>query len=262
MKTDLRRNPQLSSLSPRSALATTHGGAAEVASLAALYGLYEVIRGFGGTDFKLARSHTDAIVGLERGAHVFVEHSVQSAAQSVPALPGLLGFAYMTLHFLGTAAALVWIHRSHRAQFALVRTTLMVSTAIALAIYVVYPAAPPRLANLGFADTVTSSAHVNLSSDALGSFYNPLAAVPSLHFGYALIVGVAVAALARRRWVRVLGALYPAAMLFIIVGTGNHFLFDAAAGGLVVVTGGLVARAFVAGGRAPAGSPALSAATC
>ena len=31
----------------------------------------------------------------------------------------------------------------------------------------------------------------------LGSFYNPIAAVPSLHFGYALLVGSAVAWLAR-----------------------------------------------------------------
>ena len=31
-------------------------------------------------------------------------------------------------------------------------------------------------------------------------------------------------------------------MLFTIVATGNHFLFDAAAGGLVVVASLLVAR--------------------
>jgi hypothetical protein len=76
----------------------------------------------------------------------------------------------------------------------------------------------------------------------LGSFYNPLAAVPSLHFGYALLSGVTLAVLARRRWVRVLGALYPAFMLFDIVATGNHFLFDAAAGGVVVVFGWWIAR--------------------
>ena len=42
-------------------------------------------------------------------------------------------------------------------------------------------------------DTVTRNAKVNLSSDLLGSLYNPFAAVPSLHFGYALLVGVTVA---------------------------------------------------------------------
>jgi len=70
--------------------------------------------------------------------------------------------------------------------------------------------------------------------------------VPSLHFGYAFIVGVAVAALARRPNVRLVGAAYPAFMLFIIVATGNHFLFDAFAGGVVAVAGWLIAKVLVA----------------
>ena len=87
---------------------------------------------------------------------------------------------------------------------------------------------------------------LNLSSDLLGAIYNPYAAVPSLHFGYALLVGVALAVLAQRRWVRVVGALYPAFMLFDIVATGNHFLFDATIGGLVTVAGWWVARTLLA----------------
>jgi hypothetical protein len=145
---------------------------------------------------------------------------------------------------------LVWIPRRHRAAFPVVRNTLIVSTAIALTVYVLFPAAPPRLAGLGFADTVSDGAHVNLSSDMLGSLYNPFAAVPSLHFGYALLVGVAVGVLAERRWVRALGFAYPAFMLLTIVGTGNHFFFDAAAGGIVVAAGYLVVRAVGATGAA------------
>src|SRR4029453_7157225 len=106
----------------------------------------------------------------------------------------------------------------------LVRNTLVVATGLALATYVIFPVAPPRLAGLGLVDTVTHSAKVNLSSDLLGNLYNPFAAVPSLHFGYALLVGVTVAVLARRRWVRWVGAAYPPFMLFTIVATGNHFI--------------------------------------
>ena len=84
---------------------------------------------------------------------------------------------------------------------------------------------------------------MNLSSDLLGSLYNPFAAVPSMHFGYSLIVGVALVAYARRPAVRIAGALYPPFMLFDIVATGNHFLFDAAMGGLVVLAAWIVARA-------------------
>ena len=98
---------------------------------------------------------------------------------------------------------------------------------------------------LGFADTVSERAHLDLSSDLLGSFYNPIAAVPSLHFGYALLVGGAVAWLARNRAIRLAGAAYPAVMLFIIVATGNHFLLDAVAGGAVVLAGWAGARLLV-----------------
>jgi PAP2 superfamily len=233
----------------------THSGLAELAIAAALYGLYEVIRGMGSTTFAAARAHTADIVSVERHLGFFVERSVQHAVDALPTLPMLLGFAYMSLHFGATAAVMVWVHRKHRERFAIVRTTLVVSTAISLAIYILYPAAPPRLAGLGFADTVTEKAGINLSSDALGSLYNPFAAVPSLHFGYALLVGVTVAVLAKRRWVRWLGAAYPPFMLFTIVATGNHFFLDAIAGGIVVVIGYLGARRVVERGDAALGRP-------
>ncbi len=207
-----------------------------------MYALYELVRGFGSTTLVAARAHTDEIVAFERATGVFVERSVQSAVEALPAVPALLGLAYMSLHFGATIAMLVWVYCSHRAQFALVRTTIVVATAISLVVYVLYPAAPPRLANLGFADTVTQNAGINLSSESLGSLYNPFAAVPSLHFGYALIVGAVVYALARRPWVRWIGAAYPPFMLFTIVATGNHFLFDAAAGGVVIAVAYALAR--------------------
>jgi hypothetical protein len=218
-----------------------HRGSVEVATLVALYAFYELVRGQGHATVAAARAHTDWVVSLERHFHVFGERAVQHAADAVPGAPTLLGIAYIALHFLGTTAFLVWLYRRHRERFAVVRNTLIAATGIALTFYVLFPVAPPRLAQLGFVDTVTHSAKVNLSSDALGSLYNPFAAVPSLHFGYALLVGVTLVAVARRRWVRVLGALYPGVMLIVIVATGNHFFFDAAAGALTVGAGYLIA---------------------
>ena len=136
----------------------------------------------------------------------------------------------------------MWVHRKHPDRFPIVRTTFVAATALALVGYVFFPAAPPRLSARGFSDTVTSSTGLDLSSDLLGALYNPFAAVPSLHFGYALIVGVVLAVVAQRRLWRIAGALYPATMLLIIVATGNHFFVDAVLGGLVVVIGWLVAR--------------------
>jgi hypothetical protein len=228
----LHRLPSLRSLA-----STPHRGMVEVATLFGLYGFYEVVRGQGHASLAVARTHTDGIVTLERHLHLFGERTVQRAAHWVPALPTLLGIAYIALHFLGTAAFLVWLHRTHPERFALVRNTLIGATGIALSIYLLYPVAPPRLAGLGFVDTVTHNAKVNLSSDLLGSLYNPFAAVPSLHFGYALLVGTTIALLAKGTVARALGWGYPVVMLLVIVATGNHFFFDAAGGALAIGVG-------------------------
>ena len=218
--------------SPRRAGASVlaaRSGKVELAAIAALYGLYEGVRGFGSASLATARAHTADIVALEQHVGVFVERPLQSAVAHLPSS----GAARLRVHEPasdGDRGMLAWVHRSHRERFAVVRTTLVLATAVSLAIYVLYPAAPPRLSGLGFADTVTRSAHVNLSSDALGSLYNPFAAVPSLHFGYRAAVGAS----ARRS--------LSGFMLFTIVATGNHFFFDAAAGGLVVVASFLAAR--------------------
>jgi hypothetical protein len=231
----------------------------EAATLASLYGVYEIVRGGGHATLAAARRHTDAIVALEQHLHLYGERAIQRGVHAVPALPTALGVSYMLLHFAGTLGFVMWTYRRRRERFAFVRNTLVATTGIALVIYVLYPAAPPRLAALGFADTVSSGAHVNLSSNLLGSLYNPFAAVPSLHFGYALLVGVGVATLARRRAVRALGAVYPLVMLLVIVATGNHFFFDALAGAAVVAAAAAIARALTTDAsaralRAPAGS--------
>ncbi|HZC28910.1 MAG TPA: phosphatase PAP2 family protein, partial [Gaiellaceae bacterium] len=204
---------------------------------------YELIRGRGHATLAAARAHSDAIVSVERHLHVFGERAVQDAVRALPAVPTLLGLAYIVLHFVGTTSFVVWTFRSRREHFAFVRNTLVAATAIALVVYVLFPAAPPRLAGLGFADTVSTGSGVDLSSNLLGSLYNPFAAVPSLHFGYALLVGAGIAALARHRVARVAGAVYPFVMLFVIVATGNHFFFDAFAGAVVVAAAVSLARA-------------------
>ena len=84
--------------------------------------------------------------------------------------------------------------------------------------------------------------------------------MPSLHFGYSLIVGVALAQLASSRSMRLAGAAYPGLMLLIIVATGNHFLFDAVAGGLVVAAGWFVASRLAAPAAPPLAAPVRLAA--
>jgi membrane-associated phospholipid phosphatase len=54
---------------------------------------------------------------------------------------------------------------------------------------------------------------------------NPIAAMPSLHVAFAVLVALTIGARLRVRW-RWLVALYPVAMGFTLVYTGEHYVLD------------------------------------
>ena len=213
-------------------LSVRHSLGSEAVAVLTLYGLYELARGLVVGDAEEADRHAQRLVALERSSHLFLEANVQHAAQALPGLTSLLGIVYLTLHLAVTAGVLFWLHQRRPAAFPLARTTLLLASGLALVGYLAYPTAPPRLAGLGIADTV-SNGHVDLNHGLVSSLYNPYAAVPSMHIGYALIVAASLLRHGRHRLVRALGALYPPFVLLVIVATGNHFFFDAAAGALV-----------------------------
>jgi PAP2 superfamily len=128
-----------------------------------------------------------------------------------------------------TAGVLLWLHRRRPEEFPFVRTALLLAGGLALVGFLVYPTAPPRLAGVGIVDTV-SGRHVDLNCGLVSSLYNPYAALPSMHVGYALIVAGGLLRHGRRLLVRTIGALYALFVLLVIVATGNHFFLDAAAG--------------------------------
>ena len=223
----------------------------EAALVLLLYALYETSRGLVGGDPSVASRHAQDIVSVERGLHVFVEGDVQDAARTVPGLIGTLGILYLTLHLAVTGGYLLWLHRRRPAAFPVVRTTLLVASGLALIGHLAFPTAPPRLAGIGIVDTV-SNAHIDLNKGLISSLYNPFAAVPSMHIGYAVVVGGSLLHCGGRRALRVLGTLYPALVLLAIVATGNHFLFDAVTG--VVVAGVAAPAALLLTRQAPSRS--------
>jgi hypothetical protein len=204
----------------------------EAALVVTLYCVYELARGLVVGNAREADRHAGRVVALERSLHLFVEGKVQHAADVLPGLTGLLGVAYLTLHFAVTAAVLLWLHQRRPTAYPFVRTTLLVASALALVGFIAYPTAPPRLAGIDIADTV-SNGYVNLNHGLVSSLYNPYAALPSMHVGYALIVGTSLLRYGGGRLIRPLGTLYPAFVLVVVVATGNHFFVDAAAGALV-----------------------------
>jgi len=223
----------------RSWLSVRHSLRSEAAAVLALYGLYELARGLVVGDTAEAHRHGLQLVALERSLHLFREANVQHAAHALPGLTSLLGTAYLTLHLAVTAGVLLWLHQRRPTAFPFVRTMLLLASGLALVGFLVYPTTPPRLADIGIADTVSNS-HVDLNTGLVSSLYNPYAAVPSMHIGYALIVAASLLRHGRHRVVRTLGTLYPPFVLLVVVATGNHFFVDAAAGALVA---GLAATA-------------------
>ncbi len=61
---------------------------------------------------------------------------------------------------------------------------------------------------------------------------------------------------------RRLGVVYPAFMLFTIVATGNHFVFDAVAGAIVMVAGLMVAKRLANPTPSGQAAVAVAAAPC
>jgi hypothetical protein len=218
-------------------------GALEVILVAALYLASELSRGIASGGAELAERHADTVVDLERSLHVFEEGSVQDLAHRIFGLPTLLGYAYVSMHLVATAAVLVWVYRRHHHAYRPLRNTLVLANGIAILGYWLFPTAPPRLAGVGISDTVSGATSVNLTSHLVSSFYNPYAAVPSMHIGFSLIAGLTVARLARHRLVRLAGLAYPVFVLLVIVATGNHFFLDAAAGAAVAAVAAIVVAA-------------------
>ncbi|KAJ0148440.1 hypothetical protein CTA2_675 [Colletotrichum tanaceti] len=135
------------------------------------------------------------------------------------------------------------------------RRTMATCNLLAFIVFTLWPCMPPRLLSdpkyngpdageaksFGFVDTVHSSTGES-SVWTTNKFCNQYAAMPSLHFGYSLLIGLTVATLPlpsirSRPWKRfaiaAVGMSYPALILTAIVATANHFVIDAVAGAIV-----------------------------
>ncbi|OIJ93110.1 phosphatase PAP2 family protein [Streptomyces monashensis] len=164
---------------------------------------------------------------LERTLRLPRENAVQSALLHGDTLIHIANTYYATVHFPATLAFLVWLYVRRPAHYIWARRVLAVVTTAALVLPFTFPLAPPRmLAGTGLIDTAKvygPSVYGPPSSDHLS---NQFAAMPSLHFGWALMVaiGLIVATRSRLRW---LFLLHPLITLVVIVGTANHYWLDA-----------------------------------
>ncbi|KAI2695560.1 hypothetical protein CBS147332_9309 [Penicillium roqueforti] len=247
----------------------------------------------------VARRHALQLIVIEENLGIFWETLIQRRFLRHPLVMPWINWMYSFIHIPGTIAFLVWLYyyttvrnRIDEAQpgkpkgamsgspagpllYQARRRTLAVCNLLAFVVFTLWPCMPPRLLSdtavdgdegdlarsYGFVDTV----HGIKGSGSVWTenrFCNQYAAMPSLHFGYSLLIGLTLITIPlpqhhrhtilRTRLTRalrlelpswrrlvcvILGFLYPFTILVAIVATANHFILDAVAGALVCALG-------------------------
>jgi hypothetical protein len=219
----------------------------ELALLVLLYVGYSVGRLVGHADLPSATAHARDLLHLEALLHLNIERHANELLDSVPIIALIGSYWYAALHYLVTPAVLVTAYRRAPHRYRQVRSTLVAGSALGLVGFTLLPMAPPRMLP-GYVDTLATTAGSGWwGTDAsapkgLGGLTNELAAMPSLHVGWALWCAWVVLLLSRTTWVRGLAVTYAAGTVLVVVATANHYLLDAVAGAAVMVAGHQLAQ--------------------
>jgi PAP2 superfamily protein len=218
----------------------------ELVIVVAFYYGYEVIRRFARGGERNPRAFANAIhlVDLEQWLHIYNESAVQKAFLDARWFIKIMNVYYGTLHFVITAGLLIWVYLRRHEHYRQYRNLLGMTTALALIGYFAFPLAPPRMYPCEcFEDTLETVGGLwSYQSAAAKQIANRFAAMPSLHFGWALWCGTLLWSFARHHVVRALSVIYPALTLLAIVVTANHYWLDAVGGAIIFVAASQLLR--------------------
>jgi hypothetical protein len=196
--------------------------------------VYQVARGFADRNPTKAFQNGEDIVNLEtRVTHRLYELTLQNFVDQKHWLETVVSWTYWNSEFTVLGLALLWVYLRRHESFGKFRNAVLLANVLGLFGYILVPTAPPRLLGVGFVDQ---------HRDGFVQFFaNPYAAMPSLHAGDALIVGIVLATVCRSVVWRLVWCAWPAWVWFCVMATGNHFWLDCLAGSFVA----LVAMAIV-----------------
>jgi hypothetical protein len=234
-------------------LAAARDLAAQVLLVTGAALLYFAVRGITEGSEEIAVRNAETLMRIESRLGLAVESTAQARILDLHVLVTAANWVCIWGHWPVIIAVLVWLYACHRDRYQLLLRAMLISGAIGLIIFAAYPVAPPRLMpDGGFVDTVTelSRSYRVLQPPAL---VNKFAALPSLHVGWNLLVGVVVFGVVRNWIMRGVAVLLPALMAAAVVLTGNHYVIDALVGS-AVAGAGLAASSWMAarGSVAPA----------
>jgi hypothetical protein len=200
------------------------------------YIAYQYVRGAVHGQAGTAFDNASKLIRIEQQLGIFHEAFLQQLILPKLWVIDFFNYLYIWGHLPVIIAVAVWLYTRHRQNYALFRNAFLISGLIALIGFSTVPLAPPRyMPEFGFTDTI-------VHAQSYYAFQNPkivnqYAAMPSLHFGWDLLVAIAIGTQTRARQVRWVALLLPVVMLGGIVFTANHYFLDAAAGALVALMG-------------------------
>lgn len=213
-------------------------GIRELGLLAVLYIGYSMIRTVASDDFAQAAGHAREILALEDVFALDWERSLNGFVTEHRLLEVASAFYYAAAHYLVTPAVMFWLWLRHRSEYGPARSAFVAATVAALITFLILPTAPPRL--LGYHDTLALTADVGWWSDSasapagMGHLTNQLAAMPSMHVGWALWCALVLWYFARSPWARGLGVAHAALTTLVVIGTGNHWTLDVVVGAAMI----------------------------
>jgi len=194
-----------------------------------------------------AFERANQVIQLEQRLGFFVELQWQEKITDSETMMKLANWVYVWGHLPVLIFAAVWMYVRNRPRYRVYRNALILSGFVGLIGYALFPMAPPRLLpEWGFVDTVAAFTKENYEMQP-EFFINHYAAVPSLHFGWALLIGIGLIDADKSLFIRAFAVVSTVAMFFGIVLTANHFLFDMIVGSAIVLLALAVAQAFDSG---------------
>src|SRR5215211_8508982 len=139
---------------PSGVLRLSRGGA-QVALFLLAYLVYSGARYFTIGDLGDATANAHWIVGLEDDLGLGIEGAVQTALTGSVAL-WILNHVYLAAQLVVLPGALWFLHRTARPAYARLRNTILATWLLSIPVYGLFPVAPPRLADVGLVDTISS----------------------------------------------------------------------------------------------------------
>jgi len=203
----------------------------EVALGVLVYSVYLLVRRLAlrGDGRERARRNAERIVALEERTRIHVEPALQRAVLRVPRVVHGLNVGYGLFNVTLTVGWLMHLYRRRDPEYHRLRRACVLAHLGAQPFFLAFPTEPPRVLD-GFVDTISEVSGFDIEHPLLVRFYNPVAAMPSLHVTFAVLTGGAIAGRAKSPAARALARSYAPLVSVVVAATGNHYVLDAVAG--------------------------------